>query len=387
MKSPKPAKPTLVRFKSEPSWPIKSSRASAFVTRTGGQVGPVTFMLDGRKISPMHVAPWAGERPRPTPEMIAVLRGDFFCMPFGGNDKPYRGERYPAHGETANSKWKFESLDDAGGPTLHLSLRTVARAGRVDKYIHLRDGHAAVYSRHVISQMRGPMCIGQHAMLDFPDQPGSGLIATSPTKFMQTFPGQFERPEQGGYTLLEPGRDFRRLDAVPISTGGTVDLSAYPTRRGFEELVMLASVDDGPLAWTAVTFPSQRFVWFALKDPRVLHSTVLWFSNGGRHYAPWSSRHINVMGLEEVTANFHFGLAESAAPNNISRRGHPTCVQLRPDRPLVVNYIFGIAAIPAGFGRVSRLDPDNGHIVLRDSNGRTARAPIDVGYLSGSPAR
>ena len=68
-----------------------------------------------------------------------------------------------------------------------------------------------------------------------------------------------------------------------------------------------------PLAWTAVAFPRERFVWFALKDPKVLGGTVLWMSNRGRHYPPWSSRHLNVMGLEEVTANFHLGLAASAA--------------------------------------------------------------------------
>ena len=79
-------------------------------------------------------------------------------------------------------------------------------------------------------------------------------------------------------------------------------------------------------AWTAVTFPAQRYVWFALKDPRVLRSTVLWHSNGGRHYPPWNGRHVNVLGMEDVTTYFHFGLAESARPNSISRRGFPTCL-------------------------------------------------------------
>ena len=78
---------------------------------------------------------------------------------------------------------------------------------------------------------------------------------------------------------------------------------------------MLASNTDDPFAWTAVAFSKQRFVWFALKNPRVLHSTILWFSNGGRHYGPWNGRHVTVMGLEEVTANFHYGLAESVQAN------------------------------------------------------------------------
>jgi hypothetical protein len=108
------------------------------------------------------------------------------------------------------------------------------------------------------------------------------------------------------------------------------DLSRYPARRGFEDLVMLVSDPDASFSWTAVTFPGQRYVWFAVKDPRVLASTILWLSNGGRHYAPWNSRHVNVMGLEEVTGHFHDGLAESAAENPISRRGYRTCFELDP---------------------------------------------------------
>src|SRR5436190_8819183 len=121
---------------------------------------------------------------------------------------------------------------------------------------------------------------------------------------------------------------------------------------------MLASDRVPPFAWTAVTFNRQRFVWFALKDPRVLRSTILWISNGGRHYAPWSSRHVNVLGLEEVTANFHYGLAESVADNPLRRRGHETFVQLDPRRPLVVNYVMAVADIPAGFDAVAHIEPE-----------------------------
>ena len=52
-----------------------------------------------------------------------------------------------------------------------------------------------------------------------------------------------------------------------------------------------------PFAWTAVAFPQQRQVWFALKDPRLLRATIFWISNGGRYYPPWNGRHRNVMGL------------------------------------------------------------------------------------------
>jgi hypothetical protein len=124
-------------------------------------------------------------------------------------------------------------------------------------------------------------------------------------------------------------------------------------------------------------------VWFALKDPKVLRETVFWMSNRGRHYAPWSSRHLNVMGIEDVTANFHFGLAASASANPISSKGWPTCVTLDPRQPLVVNYIMGVAAIPTGFDRVAAIEPgaDGKTITLRSESGRKAVATVDLGFL------
>lgn len=146
---------------------------------------------------------------------------------------------------------------------------------------------------------------------------------------------------------------------------------------------MLVSDADVPFAWTAVAFPKERYVWFALKDPRILHETVLWLSNGGRHYPPWSSRHINVMGLEEVTSYFHFGLAESARKNPISRKGFPTCLVLNPKQPLVVPYIMGVASIPAGFDRVASIRAAQGNraIILESVSSRQAKAVVDLDFL------
>jgi hypothetical protein len=367
----------------QPSWRLASPRVEAYVTQTGGQVAPVTFDRRGAKIRPMSVAPWATEALDPSePPIIRALRGDFFCMPFGGNSTPYRNERHPPHGETANSKWKLQRIANRRGerPSLHLSLQPRVRPGRVDKYIQLGFDHDAVYQRHVVSGMTGPLNFGHHAMLRFPDEPAAGIVATSPFVYGQVFPEPMELPENRGYSILKPGAEFKTLDKVPMLTGEMADLSRYPARRGFEDLVMLVADDRAAFAWTAVTFPKQRYVWFALKDPRVLRSTIFWISNGGRHYAPWSGRHVNVMGLEEVTSYFHQGLVESVARNPVSRRGYATHTQLAPDQPLVVNYIFGIAAVPAGFGRVETIEQSRSGVTLR-SGGTNVHVPVDVPFL------
>jgi hypothetical protein len=227
------------------------------------------------------------------------------------------------------------------------------------------------------------MNLGHHAMLKFPDAPGSGLLSTSRFVYGQVFPQAFELPENAGYSWLKRGAEFESLAKVPTLTGETTDLTRYPARRGFEDLVMLVNDAEVPFAWTAVSFPKERYVWFALKDPKVLRETVFWLSNGGRHYPPWSSRHVNVMGLEEVTSYFHLGLAESARKNPISQKGFPTCLRLDPRKPLVVSYIMGVARIPAGFDRVAsiRAVPGKRTILLKSASGKRAEAAVDLDFL------
>ncbi|MFI5356197.1 MAG: hypothetical protein ACHQ4G_02555 [Opitutales bacterium] len=365
----------------QPSWRLASDKVEAFVTRRGGHLAPVTFQTEAGPIQPFAIAPWCGETlPKGLPGVLRPLRGDFFCLPFGSDAKPWRGERHPAHGETAEGPWRLNRRESA---SMHLvaEMTTTVRPGRVVKRILLRPGETNLYIRHELHGLRGPMSLGHHATLAFPDEPGAGRIAVSPWRFAQVCPEQFEFPAQGGYSSLKIGAHFRDLRRVPRATGGTADLTRYPAREGFEDLVMLsARAGSGP-AWTAVTFPSRHYVWFALKDPRKLASTVLWHSNGGRHGAPWSGRHRRVLGLEEVTSYFHLGLAKSAAPNPVARRGIPTVLHLDPARPLTVPYIMGVAAIPRGFDTVRRIDFHDDHIVLRAASGPTLRHAVDVSFL------
>ena len=165
--------------------------------------------------------------------------------------------------------------------------------------------------------------------------------------------------------------------------GETADVSRFPARRGYDDLVMLSADPKLPFAWTAVTFPRERYVYFALRDPRMLRHTILWISNGGRHYAPWNGRHTSVMGIEDTTSYFHYGLAESAKPNPLSRRGIPTTIKLSARSPVAINYVVGIAAVPAGFDRVRSIRAMNGGIELVADSGKRASAPLDLQFLNG----
>ncbi|MFZ4507567.1 MAG: hypothetical protein ACOYON_07720 [Fimbriimonas sp.] len=357
------------------SFVVRNGEVEAWVTQLGGHLAPVSFRLGNRWVQPFSVAPWAEEPGREDlPAILRSLRGDFFCMPFGGNSTPFEGERYPVHGEPANAVW---NLDDANEGVLDLSFSTTIRPGRVQKRVEIRPGETVVYQTHTVSGMEGPMCYGMHATLKFNS---TGLLSNSSLAFGKVHPA-FESVVQGGYNSLKGGARFSSLDAVPMANGGLADIGEYPAREGYEDLVQVFQDPAEAFSWWAVTFPEEGFVWFQLKNPRVLSSTVLWHSNGGRHYQPWNGRHRGVLGIEEVTSSFHDGLAESVAPNEASEAGFVTSVELNPEVPLVVKVVFGVAEIPSGFGRVTSVSPVAGGVQLSDSTS-VVFAPLDLEFLT-----
>lgn len=370
----------------QPSWQIQNELVEAYVTELGGHVGPISFRLpSGQAVQPLSVPPWAEE---PLDEEIApyarVLRGDFFCMPFGANDAPFRDEVYPIHGETANERWTFESLGSSlGRTTLRLSLETRVWPGHVTKEVELVDGHCAVYQTHTLRGFEGPMCYGTHPMIRFPDRQGSGLVSLSPFAFGQVYPGDFEEPAHKGYSYLKPGATFARLDSIPTANGGLTDLSRYPSHAGFDDQVMVLADPHCTQGWSAVVFPERGYVWFALKDNRQLNGTVLWISNGGRHYEPWRGRHTGVMGIEEVTAYFGFGLGMSADNNPIRQRGFPTSVDMEPDKPVEIRTVMAVHPISKGCGHVHRITQTKSGVELEFTNGCKAEVPLDASFVWG----
>ncbi len=347
------------------------------MTKTGGQLGPVKFRIGRRTIQPFNTAPWTNKpEAKKLIPLLRELRGDFFCAPFG--DGPaWRGEAHPPHGEPANSTWKVTSSEPG---RLTATLRTRVRPGKITKVIEARDGETNLYQTHLLEGFRGRMCLGHHAMLDF-NRNGAGHISTSKLRLAQVLPVPFENPAQGGYSSLKEGAWFRRLDSVPTADGRKTDLSRYPAREGFEDLVMLHHKDAEDFAWAAVVFPEKKFVWFSLKNPAHLASTVLWHSNGGRHYAPWNGRHRGVLGVEDVTAYFHLGLAASLEANPWSGKGIPTALNLGKKKGTRIPYIMGVALLPDGFDSVAAIRRTDAGIRLEAAGGAHIDHAVDTTFI------
>lgn len=367
----------------QPSWTLDSGSVTASVTQTGGHLAPVAFHFAKKTVQPFSIAPWSEEKVDPgVPAIVKILRGDFFCLPFGGNALPFRGVSHQVHGDTANLRWTPEGFTKSDEEvTLRLVMDLKAFSGRVEKQVTLVPGQTVVYQKHIITGVNMPTSIGHHSTLKFPEKPGSGRLSTSKRLLGQVFVEPTEKPEDKGYSILKPGATFDDLESVPTITGETTDVSRYPARRGFEDIAILVADPTLDIAWAAVAFPQEGYVWFALRDPKVLASTLLWISNGGRHYAPWNGRHTNVMGVEDITGCFHYGIAQSARANVLSKQGVKTNVTPTAKKPLHVNYISGIAEIPKNFDRVKDIVVEGDRIKLFSDRGPKVSTPVNTEFL------
>jgi hypothetical protein len=166
-----------------------------------------------------------------------------------------------------------------------------------------------------------------------------------------------------------------------MANGSKTDLTHFPAREGFEDLVMLHHKDTDDFAWAAVVFPDKKFVWFSLKNPAHLASTVMWHSNGGRNYAPWNGRHRGVIGIEDVTAYFHLGLAASLVNNPWQKKGVPTSVALSRSKGTRIPYIMGIAPLTTGFDSVRSIQRTAIGIRLQSASGAHIDHAVDTTFI------
>lgn len=372
----------------QPSFVVSTKQVEVAITEVGGHMAPVTFFRDtDGPVRPYYVSPWQDEKPSAMPAPVLVpLRGDFFCMPFGGNADEVDGETHPPHGEIAGAKWKHVGTTTAGDvTTLTMAIEMRVRRGRLTKEVALVTDHNAIYTRHTIDGFTGRVPLGHHATLAMPDKEGAVRLAASPFRFGMTYPGTFSDPKQREYQSLLPGAKWTALSKVPVAWKGQpdADLSKLPARQGHADLVQLVNETwektAGP-AWMTATFAEAGFLWYSLKDPAVLNSTVFWIENHGRHGHPWNGRN-NCLGLEDVTAYFADGLKASTRDNILTKEGVATAVELKARTPTAVNYIQGVVKIPAGFETVKTVEFAPGRVTFVSTTGKRVTTPVRHEFL------
>ena len=347
---------------------VSNSSVTASVTLTGAHVAPVVFTAAGATAAPYSLAPWQPAEISDIGPLLDVLRGDFFCLPFGTQPDG------PDHGEPASGEWVVCASSEHA-VTLHLDAGD--SGGSFDKTVSIRDWQTVLYQEITIRNVVGAFNYGTHPILDFSGQAtASARISTSPMRWSSVYPGVFSDPANGETQVLRPGAMFDSLTAIPLEAGGALDVSRYPTPVGHEDLVMMVNDPDaGPIGWSVAVFDG--FVWFSLKDITSFPATLLWISNGGRTQPPWSGRFTGRMGIEDVYSHFHDGLL-AARSRPLFDLGISTARVFDAATPVSLRTVQGVAFTPDGFGRVAGIAMDvPGCITLTDEVGTAITTDVD----------
>jgi hypothetical protein len=208
----------------------------------------------------------------------------------------------------------------------------------------------------------------------------TALLSLAPFQFGSTFPGQFLDPATGGYSSLKGSSPFKSLEKVPLNSGGSADLSQYPARSGFDDLVITGNKPKSGIGWAAVVLPHSGYLWYSLKKTVDFPLTILWFSNGGYHPSPWNGSLKRVVAVEE-TSGIPQGLFESVSPNIFQNRGIKTFENLSSKSPRILRHVQGICEIPRHFGKVKSVDFSQDKIIFIDLNGKKTSTLFNSDFL------
>jgi len=189
-------------------------------------------------------------------------------------------------------------------------------------------------------------------------------------------------PALGRSALAYPQR-FTDLRSLRRADGTTIDGTRHPIDVEAEDLALLVDAPGSDFAWSAALSPEGGFLFLGLKDPRILPATLLWMSNFGRSYAPWSGRHGHCLGIEELCSNGGLGHAASIAPNALSTARVLTAISFNPDRPIIVPYVFGAIPVDRDWQRVTRIARTGSQLRITDERGSSATFPFDALSLHG----
>lgn len=304
------------------------------VERRGGMLGPVLFVLpDGRQIAPFAVAPWFAEpEARGLPGLMRRLRAEGPCVPSGfDEDRPARFG-WPAshaaeaidegHGLGSNHDWAF--ADERGGSVApRIDYPADHPIARLERRILPGLGAPAIDLELTVHPCRDCLLpVGVHPTFRLPQEPGGFEIAIDAQTEIATCPGDLDAS-----SILVPGQ-FAPVSAVPLRAGGTLDIRKLPLPVNAEEVVQVldgrgamrlrnrAEGYDVRLSWNAEDFPS----------------CLLWLSNRGRTFEPWSGRHL-ALGVEPVCSAFDLGTAISSGSNPLSARGIATARSFEAGKP------------------------------------------------------
>ena len=323
-------------------------RGEAEMQALGAMLAPASLALpDGRRVHPLHVAPWEGEDLSGQPGILRRLRGEWPCVPFGmapaeplpaawagvvrGAGDADAGARDP-HGYGSNHEWQLEQ-DGPAAIRARIDYPDDSAIARLERRVEGVAGEAALRFGLTIHPRRDcRLPIGLHPVFALPAEPGAAHLTVDHT-------GVAVHPldEGPGLSRLAPGLHFDRLARLSDRQGHAFDGAALPYAIASENLLLLTGVTGEAVLENRAGGYRTRLSW----DAALFPALMLWISNRGRQSAPWSGRHL-ALGMEPVRAAFDLGPGLSAGDNPLTRAGVETAFSFRAGEPLSTEYRIAV---------------------------------------------
>lgn len=324
------------------------------VRAVGGMIAPICFDLGGgHSISPLHVAPWRGGPADGLSPLMAGLRGEWPCLPFGPARAP---ANLPAdwrarppddgwdHGYCANHAWTpVKSSSDV--LSMAIDLPADYPVARLERTIRPDAASPAVEVELIIHPRRDALI--PFALHPTFWVPASGVeLVGGRYASVHTYPMQAEP----GVSRLQPNRHALSLQKLPVAGGGMLNITWLPLPFKTEELLQIADCKPPFI----LRYRGQQAEVLLDWDTAQLPDALLWVSNGGRAGAPWSGVHY-ALGIEPT--NSCFDLSRVAVPPDEHPLAKRSGLSLQAGVPMHIAYRLSARRFaPGGFESVGRCE-------------------------------
>lgn len=306
---------------------------TAQVSTAGGMLTSLRHHLSPSLSYPvLYRAPWLDDADAcaTLPPLMQRLAGEWVGVPFGHSAQDGEGFFHQAsHGLPVNGTWEIIE-HQRHRIQLQFTFPETYPLASLQREITLLDDGQVSFQLIVHARYACRLPIGLHPIFPIGGDTGEVFLSAENSAGGVVYP----QATEAGISQLHPLARFAHLDTVPALGGKTVNLQHLPLPYATEEIVQLLS----PVSGINLHYPAQQRQVTLRWDTQHLPHCLLWFSNGGRTYAPWNGSNV-CLGVEPICSAWDLG-PDSLKENALTAQGYATALHFTPDTPLTIAYHF-----------------------------------------------